>query len=82
MQAIKVRNTVSTFALVGALPALAYSAQPETSDAVGSHTPRERVELSMLPSVGFSERRHILEIEFINGAIYGISMFRPQSTTI
>jgi len=37
---------------------------------VTSHIPRQHVESSALRSVGFSKRRHILEIEFINGAIY------------
>jgi KTSC domain len=35
-----------------------------------SHIPRQRVESTALRSVGYSKRRHILEIEFVNGAIY------------
>jgi hypothetical protein len=40
------------------------------SAEVTSHIPRQHVESSALRSVGFSKRRHILEIEFTNGAIY------------
>ena len=40
------------------------------SSAILSHIPRERVQSSGLASVGYSKRRHILEIEFTNGAVY------------
>jgi hypothetical protein len=40
------------------------------SNAIVSHIPRERVQSSGLASVGYSKRRHILEIEFNNGAVY------------
>jgi KTSC domain len=47
-------------------------AEPSKSDpsAIVSHIPRERVQSSGLASVGYSKRRHILEVEFINGAVY------------
>ena len=35
-----------------------------------SHIPRETVASKVIASVGYSKRRHILEIEFLNGAIY------------
>ncbi|HZR79145.1 MAG TPA: KTSC domain-containing protein [Chthoniobacterales bacterium] len=35
-----------------------------------SHIPRNRVPSSAIASLGYSKRRHILELEFINGAIY------------
>jgi hypothetical protein len=40
----------------------------ETS--ITSHIPRETVQSSALAAVGFSKRRHILEIQFANGAVY------------
>ena len=40
------------------------------SNATVSHIRREHVQSSGLASVGYSKRRHILEIEFNNGAIY------------
>ena len=48
---------------------LAASTENE-SDAIISHIPRERVESSGLASVGYSKRRHVLEIEFTNGSVY------------
>ncbi|HXX42809.1 MAG TPA: KTSC domain-containing protein [Chthoniobacterales bacterium] len=45
------------------------ASDPETVPIV-SHIPRQHVESSALRSIGYSRRRHILEIEFVNGAIY------------
>src|SRR5258708_40343585 len=38
--------------------------------AVISHIPREKVVSNVIASIGYSKRRHILEIEFVNGAVY------------
>src|SRR5438477_11739982 len=38
--------------------------------AVTSHIPRESVDSKVIASIGYSKRRHILEIEFVNRAIY------------
>ena len=35
-----------------------------------SHIPRETVASKVIASVGYSKQHHILEIEFLNGAIY------------
>lgn len=35
-----------------------------------SHIPHRRIESTAIASVGYSRRRHILEIEFVNGAVY------------
>jgi hypothetical protein len=43
---------------------------PPDSTAIVSHIPREHVQSSALSSVGYSKRRHSLEIEFANGAVY------------
>jgi lysyl-tRNA synthetase class 2 len=47
-------------------------AEPSKSDpsVIVSHIPREHVQSSGLASIGYSKRRHILEIEFVNGAVY------------
>jgi hypothetical protein len=37
---------------------------------ITSHIPRQRVESTAIAAVGYSKRRHVLEIEFVNGAIY------------
>ncbi len=44
-------------------------AAPE-KEAITSHIPRERVQSRVIAKVGYSKRRHLLEIEFVNGAIY------------
>jgi hypothetical protein len=47
------------------------SAEPSpTPSHIVSHIPREPVQSSAIAKVGYSKRRHILEIEFVNGAIY------------
>jgi hypothetical protein len=40
------------------------------STAIVSHIQRQSVQSSGLAAVGYSKRRHLLEIEFTNGAIY------------
>src|ERR1700757_1377139 len=46
--------------------------QAESGDSshIISRIPRQRVESSAIAGVGYSRRRHILEIQFVNGAIY------------
>ena len=39
-------------------------------NAVISHIPRDRVQSSGLAKVGYSKHLHLLEIEFVNGAVY------------
>lgn len=46
------------------------SVQSSESVAITSHIPRIRVASTALATVGYSKRRHILEIEFVNGAVY------------
>ena len=41
-----------------------------TSNPIVSRIPRQRVESTAIAAVGYSKRRHILEIEFVNGAVY------------
>jgi len=53
--------------------ALVVVARAEPSPApsrIVSHIPREPVQSSAIAKVGYSKRRHILEIEFVNGAVY------------
>jgi KTSC domain len=40
------------------------------STTVVSHIKREPISSSGLAAVGYSKRRHILEIKFVNGAVY------------
>src|SRR5437867_3887706 len=41
-----------------------------TPSHIISRIPRQRVESTAIAKVGYSKRRHILEIEFVNGAVY------------
>jgi hypothetical protein len=50
---------------------------PTTPDQVISHIPRQRVASTAIAAVGYSKRQHILEIEFVNGAIYRYFDVRP-----
>ena len=40
------------------------------SKHVVSHIPRQEVQSSAIAKIGYSKRLHILEIEFVNGAVY------------
>ena len=42
----------------------------DARNPVISHIPRDRVASNVIASLGYSQRRHILEIEFVNGAVY------------
>jgi hypothetical protein len=47
------------------------SAEPAaTPNHITSRIPRQPVESTAIAKVGYSKRYHILEIEFVNGAIY------------
>src|SRR6266480_4628241 len=45
-------------------------AEPPKSNPIVSHIPREPVNSTAIAKVGYSKRRHMLEIEFVNGAVY------------
>jgi hypothetical protein len=47
--------------------------KPNDSQRIVSHIPREPVRSTAIAKAGYSKRRHILEIEFVNGAIYRYS---------
>ena len=46
--------------------------------AVRSHIPRELVASKGIASIGYSKRLHILEIEFLNGAVYRYLQVAPS----
>src|SRR2546425_4932812 len=51
--------------------AVAYCGDPSsTPDHIISRIPRQHVQSTAIAKVGYSKRRHILEIEFVNGAVY------------
>ena len=52
--------------------AACFADPPKTNDSeqIISHIPRQHVHSTAIAKVGYSKRRHVLEIEFANGAIY------------
>src|SRR5260370_11660712 len=57
-------------AMLDTIP-VAYCTQPSpTPNHIISRIPREPVQSTAIAKVGYSKRRHILEIEFVNGAVY------------
>ena len=58
------------FCISIAVVAVVWAEPSPTPNQIISHIPRQRVESSAIAAVGYSKRRHILEIEFVNGAIY------------
>ena len=65
------RVSVAVFvAMLDAIPA-AYCAEPSpTPDHITSHIQRQPVQSTAIAKIGYSKRQHILEIEFVNGAVY------------
>jgi KTSC domain len=52
-------------------PSLICRAEPSpTLNSITSHISRQEVQSSAIAKIGYSKRRHILEIEFANGAVY------------
>ena len=68
------RRNASFFALALAISLMAvhlHGAEHATPEAlVTSHIPRETVRSTALATIGYSKRKHILEIQFNNGAVY------------
>lgn len=52
-----------------AIATIVFAAEPN-DESITSHIPRVQVDSSGMRSVGYSKRKHILEIEFANGAVY------------
>ena len=71
--AIMLRIWLVVFAAMAAavnLASAAEPAKPNDSQRIVSHIPREPVHSSAIAKVGYSKRRHILEIKFANGGTY------------
>ena len=58
--------------ILTAVGAIRCADPPEShnSQPIVSHIPREPVHSTAIGRVGYSKRRHVLEIEFVNGGIY------------
>src|SRR5438034_9100507 len=53
-----------------ALVVVAWAKPPPSHNHITSRLPRQSVQSTAIAKVGYSKRGHILEIEFVNGAIY------------
>lgn len=42
----------------------------ENAPAITSHIPRQKIDSSVITEIGYSKRRHWLELQFANGDIY------------
>jgi len=58
------------FAVVVAITTTLLAEPSPPPNHIVSHIPREPVQSRAIAKVGYSKRRHILEIEFVNGAVY------------
>jgi hypothetical protein len=57
-------------ALLDTVPVICCAEPSPTPSHIISRIPRQRVDSTAIAKVGYSKRRHILEIEFVNGAVY------------
>src|SRR5437870_13907491 len=67
------RIRVIIFVGILAAVASAHSADPperNNSQPIISHIPRQPIDSTAIAKVGYRKRRHILDIEFANGAVY------------
>ena len=52
--------------------------RPDEHKVLISRIPHHRVESTAIASIGYSKRRHILEVEFVNGAVYRYLQITPS----
>jgi hypothetical protein len=65
-----VRRISLIFCISAAVIAVACAEPSPTPSHIVSRISRQPVESSAIAKIGYSKRRHILEIEFVNGAAY------------
>jgi hypothetical protein len=65
-----VRRISLIFCISTAVVASAWTEPSPTPSHIVPRIPRQPVESSAIAKVGYSKRHHILEIEFLNGAVY------------
>jgi KTSC domain len=65
-----IRRIVLVFCILTAVGADACADASPTPNRITSRISRQPVQSTAIAKVGYSKRRHILEIEFVNGAVY------------
>jgi KTSC domain len=64
------RRIALVFCISIAFVAVALAKPSPTPSHITSRIPRQSVQSTAIAKIGYSKRRHILEIEFVNGAVY------------
>jgi len=57
---------------------LCFSQLATADPTVTSHIPRQPVASKGIASIGYSKRLHVLEIEFVKGAVYRYTQVAPS----
>ena len=58
------------FCILSGFVAASWADPSPTPNHITSRIPRQSVQSTAIAKVGYSKRHHILEIEFVNGAVY------------
>ena len=66
-------------AMLDAIPATYCAELSPAPNHVVSGIPRQPVQSTAIAKIGYSKRQHILEIEFVNGAVYRYLEVPPPS---
>jgi hypothetical protein len=66
----KVLQSLLIVCISTALVLVAWAEPSPSQNHITSRIPRQSVQSSAIAKVGYSKRHHILEIEFVNGAVY------------
>jgi hypothetical protein len=64
------RRIALLFCILVVVRTVAFAEPSPPSNHIVSHIPRQPVQSVALAKIGYSKRRHILEIEFVNRAVY------------
>ena len=70
LKRIAVLQSLLIICISTALVVVAWAEPSPTPNHITSRIPRQSVQSTAIAKVGYSKRRHILEIEFVNGAVY------------
>ena len=69
-EAAVIRRIALVSCIVIVIGCNAWAEPSPTPDHITSRIPRQSVQSTAIAKIGYSKRRHIFEIEFVNGAIY------------
>ena len=64
------RRIVLLFCILSGFVAASWADPLPSPNHITSRIPRQSVQSTAIAKVGYSKRHHILEIEFVNGAVY------------